>query len=368
MKAAGAAMQQSDELIDAIYEAAVISDQWPSVLEQLGGVARATNAALLAFDPQRQLRHTSTRGYVEHLKEFASKSANYENRRPIRALQRGETGFLHDLEIFTQAELDADPIYQDFMYPMGYGWSAGVVVPAPTSDLIVFDMVKARDRGPFERTDMDRLEYYRPHLARAGLLAHRLGLQAARSATDALGIVGLPAAALSSAGRVLSANLQLQALGPRVRIGAFDQLQFEAPRVTALFEAALAGAAQAPVVQSIPLPASGTANALVLHVVPVRRLANDIFHSTAAILVVTEVTQPSAPLTGVLTGLFDLTPAEARVAQGLASGLSVNELAQKFGTSRDTVRTQLSAIYNKTGTDAQTSLLLLLHGTRPLGD
>jgi DNA-binding CsgD family transcriptional regulator len=50
---------------------------------------------------------------------------------------------------------------------------------------------------------------------------------------------------------------------------------------------------------------------------------------------------------------FDLSAAEATVAESLLEGLSPNEYAQKSGVSIATVRTQLRAIYEKTGTRSQ---------------
>jgi len=75
---------------------------------------------------------------------------------------------------------------------------------------------------------------------------------------------------------------------------------------------------------------------------------------------------PAAPLTELLTGLFDLTGAEVHVASGIATGGSVEEIAAARAVSRETVRTQLKSILAKTGTSRQVELALLLTGARPL--
>ncbi len=62
----------------------------------------------------------------------------------------------------------------------------------------------------------------------------------------------------------------------------------------------------------------------------------------------------------LLTALFALTKAEARVASALLSGERPKEIAARFSVSEDTVRTQLKAIYVKTGTGGLSSLLALL--------
>lgn len=361
-------LTSAEAVVDGIYEAAIVAERWPSVLGRLCELVDASAAGLLTFDVHQRMDFVVTPSYRGVFESFAANGdkGRYDNQRPRRALASGHLGFQHDLELFTQEELEADALYRDFIYPHGVRWTAGSVVPVPTGDIVVFDF--ARQRKPFERADMERLDLFRPHLARAGLLAHRLGLQAARSATQALAAVGLPAAALSADGRVLSANPLLLALADRIRIGAHDRIHLLNRRVNTMVQVALERAAGTePAVQSIPMPATATGNAAVLHIVPIRRAAQDIFSTTTALLVITEVTQPDAPLTSILTGLFDLTPAEARVAQGLSAGLSITELAEHFGTSRETVRAQTKSIYRKTGTDGQSSLLLLLQGARPLG-
>lgn len=61
-----------------------------------------------------------------------------------------------------------------------------------------------------------------------------------------------------------------------------------------------------------------------------------------------------------LQKLFDLSPAEARLAQLLAEGQSTEEAAMNLGVSRNTIRTQLQAIFAKTNSNRQGDLVRLL--------
>lgn len=61
-----------------------------------------------------------------------------------------------------------------------------------------------------------------------------------------------------------------------------------------------------------------------------------------------------------LEQLFDLSPAEARLAQLLADGLSIEEAALQLGVARNTVRSQLQSVFAKTGTNRQGDLVRLL--------
>jgi len=65
----------------------------------------------------------------------------------------------------------------------------------------------------------------------------------------------------------------------------------------------------------------------------------------------------------VLQQVFGLTAAETRVAVALASGTDLTQAAEEFGVSRNTVRTQLRAIFAKTATSRQSDLVRLLAHT-----
>jgi DNA-binding CsgD family transcriptional regulator len=92
---------------------------------------------------------------------------------------------------------------------------------------------------------------------------------------------------------------------------------------------------------------SGAEAMMVAHVVPIRLSARDIFVRCAAALVLTPVTLPQAPPVELVQSLFDLTPAEARVARGLASGKTVEGIATDGGTSANTIRTHVRGVLDK---------------------
>ena len=98
-----------------------------------------------------------------------------------------------------------------------------------------------------------------------------------------------------------------------------------------------------------------------------RREARDVFSGVAAIIVATNVQAPRVPFADLLGGLFDLTPAESRLARAIAGGATVQDYARGAAISVETVRTQLKAIMVKTGTHRQSDLVRLLASTAPLG-
>jgi len=66
------------------------------------------------------------------------------------------------------------------------------------------------------------------------------------------------------------------------------------------------------------------------------------------------------PSESMLRRMFDLTPAEARLAQSLTRGDSLDEVAQALNIKMTTARTQLAAIFGKTRTRRQAQLVAIL--------
>ena len=66
------------------------------------------------------------------------------------------------------------------------------------------------------------------------------------------------------------------------------------------------------------------------------------------------------PAESALRRLFDLTPAEARLARKLAGGDSLEQVAQALDVKMTTARSQLAAIFAKTGTCRQAQLVAIL--------
>ena len=69
----------------------------------------------------------------------------------------------------------------------------------------------------------------------------------------------------------------------------------------------------------------------------------------------------------MLRAWYDLTPAEARVAVLLASGLNLDAIVKRLGIGTNTARTHLKSIFAKTDTRRQGDLVRLLLSNPTLG-
>ena len=354
-----------EHLLDRIYEAAAIPEYWPDVLEKLAVVAGAQAGALVAYRGMEPIGHTSSPRYRAGYDDYFRTGRDIVNLRPVLALERQYPGFLSDLELQTPEELATDEIYNRFLHPHGLDWTAGTVILSPSGDSLVVDIARASGVEPFDRASLEAIDRYRPHLARASLMAARLGLRAATNMTGAMQLLGLPAIALSRAGKIVAANPLAEALDGRIIFRGFDRVALDHSSADALLAQAIEDATGG-AVRSIPLPATEAQPALIVHLLPIAGAANDIFAATRSLLLVTDVTAPEAPTQELLAGLFDLTPAEARVTRALAAGMPLDRAAAEFGLSVQTVRNQLASVFHKTGTSRQVELLRLIAGSAPL--
>ena len=94
------------------------------------------------------------------------------------------------------------------------------------------------------------------------------------------------------------------------------------------------GAADGATARSFPVRDAEGSATLVAHVVPIRLSARDIFVRCAGVLALTPLSAPNAPSVAIVKSLFDLTPAEARVARDLAEGKTVADIASGAGARR----------------------------------
>lgn len=116
--------------------------------------------------------------------------------------------FMRDIDIMSDEELAADPIYNEFLRPLGLGWTMGDIVQEPSGHLIMFDILRPIDKGPFETADVAALNALKPDLSRAAFLSSRLAFQRALTITQTLSAIGLPAAVIGDAGNVWARRIR----------------------------------------------------------------------------------------------------------------------------------------------------------------
>lgn len=361
------------QITDQIYECSFVPELWPRLLGNLAALAHARAGFL--FVSNNDIHHwtSSTEIGVAALQPLVESGwvARCERFKRFSAVRHN--GFLTERDIYAAEELESDPFYRDILYPRGLGWAAGTAVPLPTGDTFSISLEREYARGPVEPSAINLLDELRPHIARSALMSARLHLEQARAASATLAAIGLAALVLNETGKVLAANRLTETMDGYIRWNAQDRVSLHDKHADLLLREAIATIdhdkdEKSKRVRSFPVRNAEAEKAMVMHVIPIRLAARDIFVRSSAALVLTPVTLPHAPPVELVQSLFDLTPAEARVARSLASGKTVEDIAADSGVSPNTVRTHVRGVLEKTGRSRQTEVVALLTGifsTRP---
>jgi DNA-binding CsgD family transcriptional regulator len=352
-----------NQLIDKIYESCFAPEIWPDVLDELGRIGGAPGASLFVSEGH-DVHWVTSPEPRERAEKIVKEGWLWRGQVMAKLFAQRHAGFLIDVEYFTPEELDREPIYHDVWRPRGVGWGMGTAIPIPTGEKATFILSRSMELGPFERASANRLDELRPHLARSVMISARLQLERARVAGEALAAMGVPALVFNETGKVLSANPLMEAMTGYVRWRAFDRVGLVDKGADQLLRDAIAqidseGGSR---VRSFPAHDVDAEATVVAHVIPIRLSARDIFLRCAAVLAIMPVAAPQAPPVELVQSLFDLTPAEARVARSLASGKTVEDIASDGGVSLNTVRTHVRGVLEKTGCDRQVEVVALLTG------
>lgn len=356
-----------DELVDRIYEAAFVPEQWVSALEGLAAASGSASGGMLVFDGDRPVGVRATSLTREIFETFSASDLWRQSERLPHYQAHPVSGFVRADDYFP-AHLQARDGPLQMMRQRGLDWQSGTIIPLPTGELVAFTFERSVADGPHDSQALALLQSMHSHLARAGMMAARLRLERARNTADTLQALGLPGAVLTRGGRVLAVNPLFEAMPAIFAARASDRIALADAGANGVFGKAMErAAASLPVTLSVPVPATEKHPAMVVHLLPLRRAAFDIFAGGEVLLV---ATMPSAsamvPSANVLHGLFDLTPAEARLAAALAEGRTLRQAATGHGNQFSTARSQLESIFRKTGTNKQSQLVALLQSVAPL--
>jgi DNA-binding CsgD family transcriptional regulator len=351
-----------NRMLDVIYEAAALPEMWPGVLHELAEMVGGVGTILLTTDP-RNVRWTCSEPVRQVFLEFLEGRWHERNPRMERLISNRHAGFIREIDMFAADEMDSDPTFREFLRPRGLGWAAGTVVQVPSEDMLAFSIERRFADGPVEDEHLPTLNALRPHLARAALMSARLRLGRAEGMAESLNRMGLPSAVLLGDGKVVATSPLFETLGGQVISRAFGQIALADAGANALLSEAIQNLNFSEYqfgAKSIPVPAKGESAAVIVHLIPVRRSAHDIFGPAMGILVVTPLGSSQSLPDELLNGLFDLSPAEIRAANGLLQGKTIDDLAASTGLSRETIRTQVKAVLAKTGSARQSDLISLL--------
>ena len=361
--------QHDDGLVDAVYDTVMRPERWPDVLDRLAADADCPTATLIATDGLAMTGWIGNAASTDAMDSYFRDGRAASDPTLARALAAGITGFVGDHDLFGGDEIDGLPLYRAFRRPSGLGWQAVTVIGETADYPVLLTVHRPYERGPVRPEAIARLNRLHPDLARAAKLSAQLKREQAGVAVAALARLGLPAAALAADGRTRAANAAFRELMPDLAMERPDRLGFADAAVDRLFRNRIerghadgdAGGL------TLPVPAAAGSDALVVHLAPLPAAVQDVFGAARWLVICARVSDTGRVDPMLLQALFGLTPAEVRVAHGLASGETLSGLAAHHGLGRETVRSQLKSVMLKTRTHRQADLVRLLTGMARLG-
>jgi DNA-binding CsgD family transcriptional regulator len=355
------------DIVDLIYEAALLPDLWPALLSQLGE-AHGSKGGLLFAASQAGVRWTGG-GPVRELMRQAMEEGWMNpdrNPRPELLVRKAHPAFVTELDLMSEAEAKSVPVLRDFLWPRNYIAAAATYVPGLTGDQLVFTLEGFPSSGS-ARAAIPSLNLLRPHIRRSVQLSGQVRLERLKGHVECLEAIGVPACVLQGSGKVLLANKKFAAeLGISAIDGA-DRLRLTDKRADALLSRLLAAYAQP--------SSSGLSIAIrdkrghrrLVHVLPVRGQAYQLLSGGESLVVFAGTPGRPRLSLDLIRDILDLTPAEARVAERVCyGGLTLEQVADELGVSVNTVKTELRSVFLKAGVTKQPELVKVLLGSASL--
>lgn len=370
--------QDSNEAIGHIYEASYRPEHWPTALESIAALTSSRSANLLYVD--RQCEQSVATWYYNIDPEAVEAYNRSELPDPdielVSACVPVGTATATHLQFDRHQDMLAfyGDYYAQWRVPYKMHFVGGAILFKDATRLVALGIHRSDAEGPWESEQIDRLTALTPHLQRSFDIHREFTRLRGRESALSAGLDRMVIGVIlidhlfecvywnASAEAILQERSVMSQDDGRIHLGQ--------PRDQQLFHAALVKAMQAgpddnPEQFSTALGLWG-GNRPVQYPV----LVTPILSSSAgflpgytraqvAVLISDpEKNQPIVP--EALIQAWGLTPAEARVAIAIANGYSVDETATMNGTSRDTTKTHLRAVYQKVGVSRQAQLAKLL--------
>jgi DNA-binding CsgD family transcriptional regulator/PAS domain-containing protein len=274
-------------------------------------------------------------------------------------------------ELVPDAELRRSEFYRHFLEPAGVLHILGADIGVPAAFQARLRLIRGPDEAAFSERDKAVCALIVPHLERAIEIHARLSRMTSERDLFAGAVeqLAMGAILLDEHGLFLQANqLATQILGEkdglRVRQRHLESSDVQSSRELRdiIQRVLINGRGNAPaVVEALRIrrPSGRPDLGLLVRLVPQYAWAEGQ-HAPAVAVFISDPGQRGEPSEQMLSQLFGLTRAEAALATQLSRGLQLQDAADALNISPHTARTQLKAIFAKTGVSRQAELVRLL--------
>lgn len=366
--------QSALDLVGHIYDAALDPEHWQVFLQYLAQTLDGHTAMFRFYDTaSNELDYAAAVGLDEaYIRAYHDYFITVDPllEKMMQAPEGKILGFYHALP---EKDYIRTEYYNDYHRPNGIHHLMGGHLVRQGSRVARFGVHRPKNSQPFGDTEKRFMARLVPHLQRAFQISRQFaGLQRERDgAMASLDRLPIGVILVDKTARPVFFNHHADEIMQSCRGLALSATGMTAalPRETAAFQKLIREAIDtgngtglgAGGVMMLSTP-SGKASLSVV-VAPLKNdramLDLSVPHACAVVFVTIAERRHDFPLR-VLSALYGLTPAEARLAKELANGSSLEEIAERYRITKNTVRNQLRAVFNKTGTRRQTEIVRLI--------
>lgn len=367
--------QRYEQVVHALYDGVLAAQAWHGSLRGLARATGAHNFHLLLWAPgQPTPAHSMSWGVDERPEALYREHYGAIDPRRLLVASMGEGRWMACHHHFDGRAVRRSEFYQDFLIPQGNRYLLGTRLMHHDGLDVYFGMHRAPGQAAFDEPTLRWMQHITGHFQRATRLwldTEPLRARAALGA-QALDAIELGVLAADATGHVVFANRCAQSLLREGRVLALRQGLLHAPAHDDAVRLATAFH-QARMTRRPSSLRVGIADGhCTLTVLPLARsTALSACLGAPSLLVLVSHGRRRRVLTvQQLMQLFGLTPAEARLARAIAAGESLESYAAAAGVGLSTVKTQLRAVFDKTGTQRQAELarqLVIVPVARDIG-
>jgi len=365
------------KLIDQIYGAAVDEKLWPAVLDEFRLLLDCEGSTLFFTD--NKLRPIDSFFESNIPPEAVTSYQSYFHKVDIRlhrAIPHHIGKIVTDGDLVDEHEVEKHEFYQDFLRPIDHRYIISAILNLGDGAFAFASAHRGLMQEHAEHETLDAAGLLIPHLHRGLQLRRRLIEAEAKehAALEVLDRLGHAVFLLNEQGRVVWQNSTAgQLLSKRDGLMTADgELRTEATNDTSELSALIRSAigvvdeprSKPGGLMAIARPSLRRAYQVLVTPLPRSPVFNVAAGAVDSIPVaaafVTDPESNSPPKSQVLTKLYHLTPAEAKLATALASGMSTKAYADQEGRSIHYVRWLLKQVEAKTDTRRIADLVRLL--------
>lgn len=359
-------------LISSIYDAALEPTQWNNVLTQLAKALKAEQSNMRIIDTKSNDVHLSycynkDPHWNELYRDYYIQKDIWLNK--ILKAKKNYIACTH--HHISNKEYEKLEFHSDFVRPQKIHYGMGGKIHIDSNMTGFITLSRDRNNQGFEKNYHRTLLEIIPHLQRSLQISQKfrkVNLQES-ILTDALNKIKSPIILANNNREILFMNNQAEQItahhiGILIKNNCLNlTLKNEHNMLCKLILQATKNQNESQQAGALLYEHPSFINPLSILVSPINPdliNANAEFNNNIALITLSQQHNQPHSIT-LLSDLYNFTQAEARLAVELCLGLTIDEVANKFSLSKNTLKSQLRACFNKTGVSRQVELIRLIN-------